>query len=82
MKTLAIIVYVLTGLIGTVLSVMFISEQFGGNWAIIGFIFFPVAFALYPIYLALFKGVWLLVIVNYGGLVISYIFYSLSRDKY
>jgi len=79
-QTIAIIIYVLTGLVGLVLSFILALQEFGIALALLGVIFFPVLFLVFPWYLVVVHGVWLLVLVNYGGLVLSSVFFMLSKD--
>ena len=66
-KTTAIIIYVIAGLLGTLISLGIIFEKLGFIAGLITIFLAPVALAFVPWYEALANGNWFLVILVYGG---------------
>ena len=75
---LGCVVFVISSLCGSFLSLLLVSHETGFWGFIIAFMFFPVTFIAAPFY-ALFKyGSWFILIVGFGGWIIGALFYGVG----
>lgn len=77
-KVPAVIVYIVAGLWGFVISLDIVTDLFGFIGGAIAFFFFPVALAFAPWYEALANSNWFPVLLVYGGGIGGALLYGLG----
>ena len=75
-----ILVQVAGGLLGLVLSLLFIYVEFGGGATMVALFIFPITLGLLPLYALFAYGSWYLLVINYGSVVVGGILHWIA-DK-
>ena len=68
-------------LLGLVLSIIFLYEAAGMAGAVLGAVLFPLTWAYLPLYRLFVQHSWVLILTNYGSLIITLVLYSIAEPR-
>jgi hypothetical protein len=66
------------GLLGFVLSLLFLYSEFGGGAVIVGLFIFPATLGLLPLYALFVYGAWNLLLINYGSIAAGWVLHKIA----